>query len=51
MRCYQLDDSKEWAAMVKAHLAKWKLIKKQNAKAAGSGRQGGGGPVKKQQYS
>jgi hypothetical protein len=44
------DDSKEWAGTVKGHLAKWKLIKKQSAKAAGSGRQGGG-PVKKQQYS
>ena len=44
------DDSKEWLATVKAHHKKWKKIKQQAGKAAGSGR-GGGGSGKKMQFS
>ena len=56
---YGLDDDsnrKEWLMTRKAHLKNTqevepKEIKQQAGKAAGSGRQGGGGPGKKQQYS
>ena len=44
------DDSKEWLATVKVHHKKWKKIKQQAGKAAGSGR-GGGGSGKKLQFS
>ena len=44
------DDSKEWLATVKVHHKKWKKIKQQSGKAAGSGR-GGGGSGKKMQFS
>ena len=44
------DESKEWLSMKKAHIKKWKLIKAQAGKAAGSGR-GGGGSGKKMQFS
>ena len=44
------DDSKEWLVTVKAHHKKWKKIKQQAGKAAGSGR-GGGGSGKKMQFS
>ena len=44
------DDSKEWLATVKVHHKKWKKIKQQAGKAAGSGR-GGGGSGKKMQFS
>ena len=44
------DDSKELLATVKVHHKKWKKIKQQAGKAAGSGR-GGGGSGKKMQFS
>ena len=44
------DDSKEWLSTVKVHHKKWKKIKQQAGKAAGSGR-GGGGSGKKMQFS
>jgi hypothetical protein len=44
------DDSKEWLATVKVHHKKWKKIKQQAGKAAGSGR-GGGGSGKKMQFT
>ena len=44
------DDSKEWLSTVKVHHKKWKKIKLQSGKAAGSGR-GGGGSGKKMQFS
>ena len=44
------DDSKEWLSTVKVHHKKWKKIKLQAGKAAGSGR-GGGGSGKKMQFS
>jgi hypothetical protein len=45
------DDSKEWLATVKVHHKKWKKIKQQAGKAAGSGRGGGGSGGKKMQFS
>ena len=44
------DDSKEWLSTVRVHHKKWKNIKLQSGKAAGSGR-GGGGSGKKMQFS
>ena len=44
------DDDKEWLATLKVHHKKWKKIKQQAGKAAGSGR-GGGGSGKKLQFS
>jgi len=44
------DDSKEWLSTVRVHHKKWKKIKLQSGKAAGSGR-GGGGSGKKMQFS
>jgi hypothetical protein len=45
------DESKEWLNMRKAHLQKWKIIKKQAAKAALRGRGGGGRSGRKQAFS
>ena len=45
------DDSKDWLLMRKAHLQKWKIIKKQAAKAALRGRGGGGRSGRKQAFS
>ena len=52
-KCYKWeDDDKDWLATKSAHHKKWKLIKQQSGKAAGSGRQGPGAlPVQKKQYS
>ena len=44
------DDSKEWLSTVKVHHKKWKKIKQQSGKAAGSGR-GGEGSGKKMHFS
>ena len=45
------DESKEWLNMRKAHLQKWKIIKKQAVKAALRGRGGGGRSGRKQAFS
>ena len=46
------NDSKEWLAMRKAHLQKWKVIKRAAAKAACRvGRGGGGGSGRTQAFS
>ena len=45
------DDSKEWLSTVRVHHKKWKKIKQQAGKAAGSGRGGGGSGGKKMQFS
>ena len=45
------DESKEWLNMRKAHLQKWKIIKKQAVKAALRGRGGGGRSGRKQSFT
>ena len=50
LRNFWDDDDKDWLATLKVHHKKWKKIKQQAGKAAGSGR-GGGGSGKKMQFS